>query len=585
MDELLKAYRGEDKYIFVSYAHRDSADVYPAIKALKAQGFRVWYDEGIEAGSDWAKSIGTALEKASQVLYFASPVSVKSENCQREISFAKEHDIPVLTVLMGSFKMPEALQQMLFVNQGVQLGSFRTYGDFVKSVAPALEKRGVDGAAVLSDEDAAKILAEPVVFASRKKRTKGLLTALIVLAVLAAIGFGAYSMLFRQVPAVVGLLGEDAQTAVETAGFDCNVSLNYSDEYDYGVVFAQSAEGSTFRYIPVVLTQSLGPEEDLTDVPDTVGKHISDAASLLVKAGMTKFTVLPQLTDVMEKAHVTSQSIPAGLRVSKANIIDLDVATDGGDITFTVDGREVTISGTDAVTIDIDALPEPEPEIEPEPEPEPEPVDEYGMTEAERAIFDSVYYIANSYDNSDPPQKLNPYVDAEKLRKDPKPGGVYYLARSMTLEGEPEWYAEAADYSEYIIASGATVTIEGDWTHKIAFTVSRGGMLIVNGSLPFEIASNQGTLIVNGRLYYSSPGDPWYKYGRFANNGRLAVNGSFSATELWTFPSGSESGNISADERFDRTDLSCPFTYTNGPYGFNMFTLCYTDPENAKKWW
>ena len=96
-----RAYRGEEKIIFVSYTHKDSAEVLGAIRALNARGCRVWYDEGIEAGEDWANTLGKALEKASLVLYFASRQSVKSENVLRELTYAREHGIPILTAALG----------------------------------------------------------------------------------------------------------------------------------------------------------------------------------------------------------------------------------------------------------------------------------------------------------------------------------------------------------------------------------------------------------------------------------------------------------------------------------------------------
>ena len=39
-------YEGNDKYIFVSYAHKDSQKVVPIVETLSSNGFRVWYDSG-----------------------------------------------------------------------------------------------------------------------------------------------------------------------------------------------------------------------------------------------------------------------------------------------------------------------------------------------------------------------------------------------------------------------------------------------------------------------------------------------------------------------------------------------------------
>lgn len=51
----MRAYKGENPYIFVSYAHKDKDIVYPVIEELQNRGYRIWYDEGIEASEEWAE--------------------------------------------------------------------------------------------------------------------------------------------------------------------------------------------------------------------------------------------------------------------------------------------------------------------------------------------------------------------------------------------------------------------------------------------------------------------------------------------------------------------------------------------------
>ncbi len=70
MRTLLRPYEGTQPYIFVSYAHKNDAAVLEIIGALQSRGFRVWYDEGIEAGSEWPESIASHLERAQLVLAF-----------------------------------------------------------------------------------------------------------------------------------------------------------------------------------------------------------------------------------------------------------------------------------------------------------------------------------------------------------------------------------------------------------------------------------------------------------------------------------------------------------------------------------
>ena len=44
-------YEGDEGYAFISYAHRDSNIVLPIVSRLYDNGLRVWFDDGIEAGS------------------------------------------------------------------------------------------------------------------------------------------------------------------------------------------------------------------------------------------------------------------------------------------------------------------------------------------------------------------------------------------------------------------------------------------------------------------------------------------------------------------------------------------------------
>ena len=61
VEENLKAYDGKGPYIFISYAHKDNETVLPLIEGLKQRGFNVWYDAGIEAGTEWPEYIGTKV--------------------------------------------------------------------------------------------------------------------------------------------------------------------------------------------------------------------------------------------------------------------------------------------------------------------------------------------------------------------------------------------------------------------------------------------------------------------------------------------------------------------------------------------
>nr|MCR5828892.1 TIR domain-containing protein [Lachnospiraceae bacterium] len=375
MGEKVKAYGGSENYIFVSYAHKDKDDVIPLIEALQGASYRVWYDEGIEPGSDWAGVIGTNIEKASIVLFCASKKSVRRDNVKREIAYANEKGIQVITVTLGNVAFPADLERMLLVNQTVSLRSFETYGDFINAISGVLNKAGTcaspvtntapqgeskegtaqnAGESAVRSREGAAALEKKIMLGSKLKRKKIIARILIILAAVAVVAVATFFIAFKDVPDVIDMDARSARELIEEAGFDCDISNDYSDTYPFGKIFAQSRSGINLRFMPVIIRQSLGPEENLTDVPDTVSHHISDAASMLISAGMKKFEILPTLGTGRENAHVDAQSIPAGLRVSRNNVIDLNVATDGGEIIFEIAGKFYVIRGTEPVTVDAD---------------------------------------------------------------------------------------------------------------------------------------------------------------------------------------------------------------------------------------
>jgi TolB-like protein len=99
--------------VFVCYSHDDEARVYPIIDSLKSHGVDVWYDQGIRAGSLWRQEIGTALERATHVLFFISRASLQSAHCDREVEFAIDNDKTLIPVFLDSVELTPALRVAL----------------------------------------------------------------------------------------------------------------------------------------------------------------------------------------------------------------------------------------------------------------------------------------------------------------------------------------------------------------------------------------------------------------------------------------------------------------------------------------
>ena len=113
MKTLLRPYEGTLPYLFVSYAHKNDAAVLEIISTLQSRGFRVWYDEGIEAGSEWPESIASHLERAQLVLAFLSPAYLCSDNCRKEMHYALTKRKPVINVYLEQTELSPGMEMQI----------------------------------------------------------------------------------------------------------------------------------------------------------------------------------------------------------------------------------------------------------------------------------------------------------------------------------------------------------------------------------------------------------------------------------------------------------------------------------------
>jgi len=74
------AYKGDEPYVFVSYSHADSSQIYEELNWLQEQRFNLWYDEGIEAGTQWREELALAIESAKLFVFLVTPNSAQPDN-------------------------------------------------------------------------------------------------------------------------------------------------------------------------------------------------------------------------------------------------------------------------------------------------------------------------------------------------------------------------------------------------------------------------------------------------------------------------------------------------------------------------
>ena len=114
-----RAYKGNDPYIFVSYAHVDANRVFPELIRFYNQGYNIWYDQGISPGSEWPEEIEEALIKSSLFVVFVSPHAVESQNVRNEIHLALSEKIPFIAIFLEDTELKYGLRLSMGSIQGI----------------------------------------------------------------------------------------------------------------------------------------------------------------------------------------------------------------------------------------------------------------------------------------------------------------------------------------------------------------------------------------------------------------------------------------------------------------------------------
>ena len=96
----LKPYKGNEPYIFISYAHADDQAVGNVLENMEKNGVRFWYDDGIEVGSEWPEYIAERLASANMMIAFVSNAYAMSNNCRKEMHYAVSRGIKIINIFL-----------------------------------------------------------------------------------------------------------------------------------------------------------------------------------------------------------------------------------------------------------------------------------------------------------------------------------------------------------------------------------------------------------------------------------------------------------------------------------------------------
>jgi hypothetical protein len=167
-------YTKKEPYIFISYSHADGDQVYPELEMLYERGYRIWYDDNIELGSDWREGIARAITDSAMFMVFISRNSIQSRNVIKEINFAVDENKHFLAVHLEEVSLPPGLRLSIGDVQAVMKWRMpiEDYWRKMMKVLPGdcLEKREdtVARGAVINDSHQGKPAPDEVLIHSNK---------------------------------------------------------------------------------------------------------------------------------------------------------------------------------------------------------------------------------------------------------------------------------------------------------------------------------------------------------------------------------------------------------------------------------
>ncbi len=130
-------YKGENSYVFLSYSHMDIEAAMDIVRHLQSKGFRVWYDEGIDPGSEWDENIASHVEKCGYFIALLSRNYLNSSNCKDELNFARDKEKPRLLIYLEYIQLPPGMQMRLSRLQAIHRYKYKEQKIFYKKLYSA----------------------------------------------------------------------------------------------------------------------------------------------------------------------------------------------------------------------------------------------------------------------------------------------------------------------------------------------------------------------------------------------------------------------------------------------------------------
>ena len=130
-------YTGKDKYIFISYSHRDTYYAFSIISELIKNGYRVWFDGGIDPGTEWDENIASHINECGYFIALMSNNYLNSSNCKDELNYARDLEKERLIVYLEDVELPAGMAMRINRLQSIFKFTYANEQDFYKKLFTA----------------------------------------------------------------------------------------------------------------------------------------------------------------------------------------------------------------------------------------------------------------------------------------------------------------------------------------------------------------------------------------------------------------------------------------------------------------
>lgn len=111
-------------YVFVSYSHKDMEQVTGIINRMVQNGYNVWFDEGIDPGTEWDETIAQHINGCSYFIAFISKNYIDSKNCKDELNYSRDLDKPQFLAYLEDVDLPSGMAMRMNRLQSVFLHKY-----------------------------------------------------------------------------------------------------------------------------------------------------------------------------------------------------------------------------------------------------------------------------------------------------------------------------------------------------------------------------------------------------------------------------------------------------------------------------